>query len=180
MERGGVRETLQHPPSDMTPGVCSEPYRPPEVWASAGYDLRIDVWPAGVIAAELYCGDCWWIKEWKVSMRQLSVWLSEPPRGADPSVELRALADCLANQRPSFMHEGCQRFAPPYLNWVCEIGHLRPRGSNLSGRVRYLSGAAHAARRGFLIDSTARNGEDGVRSHPWGPLCNRVLVVHPT
>ena len=109
MEHGGVLDIIQNGRLDMTPGVCSEPYRPPEVWAGARYDLRVDVWPAGIIAMELYTGDSWWTKHWNVkrmNMRLLSVWLSEPPRCSSPCMELPFLADCLAVQRPQFMNEG--------------------------------------------------------------------------
>jgi len=59
MELGGVHDRIQNGRPDMTPGVCSEPHRPPEVWAGTGYDLRVDIWPAGIIAAELYTSDSW-------------------------------------------------------------------------------------------------------------------------
>ena len=108
MQIGGVHGTIQTAGPDMTPGMRREPHRPPEVWAGIGYDLRVDVLPAGVIATELYTGNSWWKQEWsirRVAMRQLSVWLSELPHCTDPSVHLPSLADCTAAERPPFTHE---------------------------------------------------------------------------
>ena len=109
MQRGGVHDRIQNGLPGTTPGVCSEPHRPPEVWAGTGYNLRVDVWPAGTIAAELYTADSLWTKEWNVrrmTMRQLSFWLSELPHCTNPSVELPALADRLAVERQHFTNEG--------------------------------------------------------------------------
>ena len=43
MQPGGVHDAIQNAGPDMTTGMCREPYRPPEVWAGIGYDLRVDV-----------------------------------------------------------------------------------------------------------------------------------------
>ena len=60
---GGAHGSILNAGLDMSTGMCREPYRPPEVWAGIGYDLRLDVWPAGMIAIELYTGKSWWKHE---------------------------------------------------------------------------------------------------------------------
>ena len=62
----------------MTPGVCSEPYRPPEVWAALPYDTSLDVWAAGVIAQELLLGYRWRevLDTSQITAAQLAVWMS--------------------------------------------------------------------------------------------------------
>ncbi len=109
MQPGGVHGRIPNAGPDMMTGMCRELYRPPEVWAGIGYDLRLDVWPAGTIAIELYTGNSWWKQEWNirlVAMKQLSVWLSEFPSSTDPSAHLPALTHCFAAERPPCTHEG--------------------------------------------------------------------------
>ena len=106
---GGAHGSILNAGLDMSTGMCREPYRPPEVWAGSGYDLRLDVWPAGMIAMELYTRKSWWKQEWNIRpvvMKQLSVWLSEFPRSTDPSAHLPALADCFVAERPPCIREG--------------------------------------------------------------------------
>lgn len=98
----------------MTPGCCSEPYRPPEVWAALPYNTSLDVWAAGVIAQELLLGYRWLdvLDTSKISAAQLAVWMSsgelqlQETRMPRLSQELRAA-------RPVEMHRPLHRGPAP-------------------------------------------------------------------
>ncbi len=85
-----------------TPGVVSEPYRPPEVWAGRTYTFSMDVWVGGVVALELLTGVRWreCYKE-QASLCQQSIWMSSCPDPGSAAAALPALARHLLVPRPA-------------------------------------------------------------------------------